>query len=428
MFPFRVVSKGVSEMADQQTPKPDGSAPQGESSQEAMPDAWRSFVEPFARAIGKELTEVTDSLKGLVGEPSEEAVAVLKSEAYSPLEELSSLLSEVPSGVLKKAVAEHLRAKVETEAQSTAAASVLSSPSFDALPQAPEDDAWLQMLRTGGDLKVDKATVVSAIRAALAARSGLYDLPADIVTRMERHAEELEEPVGADFFKLRKLLTTRSYAEIFAALEVDGQFVSQKKKTALIGRLDEILWPELLSFHSQLQNWADSWQQGMANPAAMMGAFLTMSQGGTAAMPPGVMQPPATDGLRDAADAFKEHVNRVFAGVGIPVARALAYDALKIKEVLQNPTLPSQVGAVNRDQMLKMLGANVSPDYIRLERNITRYTLAVLEYTDTTAGQEELGYLSALLMLGMQIPFDKLSGSRVQAAMRGDSRRARSER
>ncbi len=411
-------------MADQQTPKAQDSEQESTQEVSGMPDTWREFLEPFASAIGKDLASVSESLKGLAGEPGEQAILVLQSEEYSPFADLKAVLTDVPSGLLKKAVVEHLRGESKVE-ENLAAASVLASPSFDALPQAPEDDAWLQMLRTGGELKVDKATVVSAIRAALAGRSGLYDLPAEIVTRMERHAEELEEPVGPDFFKLRKLLTTRSYAEIFAALEVDGQFVSQKKKTALMARLDEILWPELLSFHGQLQNWADSWQQGMANPAAMMGAFLTMSQGGAAAMPPGVMQPPATDGLRDAADAFKEQVNRVFAGVGIPVARALAYDALKIKEVLQNPTLPSQVGAVNRDQMLKMLGANVSPDYVRLERNITRYTLAVLEYTDTTAGQEELGYLSALLMLGMQIPFDKLGSASVRTAMRPESRRVR---
>ena len=400
------------------TDKAQISANSGEP-QNGLPDEWKQYITPFAAAIGKSLEEVSDAVKSLAGDPGEAAVLVLKSEEFSSFEDIKAAFDEVPIGVLKKAVADYLREKPTVSDAAEVAASAIATPSFDALPQAPEDDAWLQMLKTGGELKVDKATVISAIRAALAGRSGLYELPAEIVARMERHAEELDEPVGADFFKLRKLLTTRSYAEIFAALEVDGQFISQKKKAVFTGRLDEILWPELLSFNAQLQSWADSWQQGMANPAAMMSAFLTMSQGAGAAMPPGMMQPPATDGLRDAADAFKDKVNRVFAGVGVPVARALAYDALKIKEVLENPTLPVQIGAVNRDQMLKMLGANVSADYVRLERNITRYTLSVLDYTDTTSGQEELGYLSALLMLGMQIPFDKLGAPQSGVAMRG---------
>ncbi len=404
--------------------KPDGSQVTGSQVTGGQPPAeWVEFVTPFAKALGLDLEEVTKKLTALAGEPGKQAILVLKSGEYAPFEELKAALPGVPTGVLKKAVADHLRADAAVEVNSVASA--MATPSFDALPQAPEDDAWLQMLRTGGELKVDKATVVSAVRAGLASRTGLYELPAEIIKRMEQHAEELDEPVGPDFFKMQKLLTTRSYAEIFAALEVDGKFVSQRKKTALMARLDEILWPEILSFQGQLQNWADSWQQGMANPAAMMGAFFSMTQGGGAAMPPGMMQPPATDGLRDAAEAFKEQVNRVFAGVGIPVARALAYDALKIKEVLENPTLPTQVGAVNRDQMLKMFGANVSADYVRLERNITRFTLAVLEYTDTTAGQEELGYLSALLMLGMQIPFEKLATGSTGAAMRPEKTTSR---
>ncbi|MCB0323616.1 MAG: hypothetical protein KDD69_08580, partial [Bdellovibrionales bacterium] len=408
-------------MSDQPTPSTNQSNP-------VLPPVWLAYLSPFADAIRMPVPEVSTALATLAGEPGEAAIGVLADEEFSPFEEIKQVLSSVPTGVLKKAVSEHLRKKPSTAEPN--AATVLSQPSFDALPQAPDDDAWLQMLKTGGTLKVDTATVISAIRAALAGRSGLYDLPSEIVTRMERHAEALEEPVGEDFFKLRKLLTTRSYAEIFAALDVDGQFVSQKKKSAFLQRLDEILWPELLSFHRQLQAWADSWQQGMANPAAMMGAFFAMSQGGRvgSALPPGMLQPPATDGLRDVADAFKDQVNRVFAGVGIPVARALAYDALKIKEVLQNPNLPAQVGAVNRDQMLKMFGANVSADYVRLERNITRYTLAVLEYTDTTSGQEELGYLSALLMLGLQIPFDKLSTLGRGVAMRPEAAQARRSR
>ncbi len=384
----------------------------------AMPSPWTDYITPFATAIGKSEEEVTTALKPLVGEPGEQAIDLLKNEEFTPFEEIKSKFDSVPVAVLKMAVQKHLRVAPEPVAASAVAP--VPTATLDALPPVPADDAWLTMLRTGGELKVSTTHVISAVRAALASRSNLYDLPNELVERMESHAEALEEPVGEDFFALRKLITQRSYAEIFAALKVDGQFVTQRRKGAFLTRLDEHLWPALLSFQDQLKAWTESWQQTMGNPAAMMGAFAAMAGGG--AMPPGMMTPPPTDSLRDAAEAVNDRVNKVFAGIGIPVSMALAYDAQRIKEVLENPSLPMQIGAVNREQMLKMLGVDVSSDYVRLERNVTRYALSIFEFPKVTSGQEELAYLTSLLMLGSQIPWDKLSGSSRSSHRRGTRR------
>lgn len=387
-------------------------------------DKWSQFITPFAAAIGKSPEDVTEALKALVGEPSEASIELLQSVEYTPEADIKSTLQGVPAAVLKRAIATHLRSNAVQ--QGTAATVIAATPSLEALPSVPDDEAWLATLKTGGELKVDSSTVISAVRAALAARSGLYDLPSALVERMESYAESLDEPVGEEFFKLRKLLTQRSYAEIFSALGIEGQFVSQRRKDTFVEKLNENLWPALLSFQGQLREWTEAWQQGMANPAAMMGAFAVMAGGG--AMPPGMMQPPATEGLRDYAEGVNDQVNRVFGGVGIPIARALAYDAHRIKQVLENPTLPLQVGAANRDQMLKMLGVDVSADYVRLERNLTRYMLGIMEYPKVTAGAEELGYLTSLLMLGSQIPWDKLgSAARFPGSRSGGGRRRATE-
>ena len=58
--------------------------------------------------------------------------------------------------------------------------------------------------------------------------------------------------------------------------------------------------------------------------------------------------------------------------------------------------------------MLRQLGVAVSATYPRLESNLTRFVLAVLRIKDQPAGNEELQYLSALFMLGSQIPWDQL--------------------
>lgn len=369
---------------------------------------WSTYIMPFATAIGSTPDAVAEALKGLVGEPGPDAIVLLKSEAHTSLDEIKGAFASVPLAKLRKAVADHLRKAEPVSAASLGAQS--GGPALDVLPVPPGDAEWLSAIKAGGDLRVDQPTIVSAIRAAVGNRVGLFDVPKLLNERMEAHAEAMEEPVGADYFKLRKLLVQRGgYAEIFAALEIEGgNFMTQTRKDALLVKLDEILWPELIGFQHQLEAWANSWQQGMSNPAVMFGAIAAMSAGGRQALPPGIMQPPATDGLRDAAETVIQRINKIFAGVGIPIARALAFDAQRIKEILENPTLPAQIGAPNREQMLKMLGVAVPSDYVRLERNVTRYALAVLELQNLTSGQEELQFLTALMMLGSQIPWDRL--------------------
>jgi hypothetical protein len=346
-------------------------------------------------------------LAAVVGNPGSEAIDALRNEEYTPFSDIQAALPSVPVARLRKAVAENLRGSASGAVASTNPMSNLSlDTSLGILPTVPDDASLLAQLKASASLKVGQPTVVLAARAALAERCGYFQIPNLLIDRMEAYAESLEETVGEDFYKLRKLISQRNYAEIYEGMPgVDGTFVSQKRRDAFLRRLDTLLWPALLSFQSQLKNWGESWQQGMMNPAATMA--LLFSGGGNHALPPGMLQPPPTDTLRDAADAVNVQINKVFAGVGVPVAMALGYDALKIKEVLDNPSLPAQIGAANRDQMLKMLGVAIAPDYARLEENLVRYLLAVLKYPSVTP-DAELGFLTALTMLGGQIPWDKL--------------------
>ncbi len=288
---------------------------------------------------------------------------------------------------------------------------VMSSAAFDGvLPSVQDDASWLTALKTGGVLKVDQSTVVAAVRAALAKRVGLYDVPAKLTTAMEAFADESEEQVDSTFYALRKQMTRRNYADIFAAIDgLDGSFVTDKRKTELMRKLDSYLWPSVLSFNGQLKGWQESWMQGAANPAMMMMAFMG---GGAGALPPGIMQAPDTAVLRDAADAVKDAINKVFSGTGVQIAAALAYEASEIKKSLEDPRLPALIGVANREQMLKKLGVAVPATYPRLETNLTRYVLAVMNLEDQAAGQEELSYLGALFMLGNQIDWSQLSGGR----------------
>ncbi len=372
-----------------------------------LPAVWLAFIGPFATLIGKTPEEVTGGLKALVGEPGEEAVSLLKNRDFAPD---ADIIAAVGTGVPKAKLAKAIAGLREVAAPATSEASVptMNTQTLDVLPQVPTDDAWMASLKVGGVLKFSPSTVIGTVSAALAARVGLYALPDKIGAAMEKHAQALEEPVGEDYYAMQTLLTRRSYAEVFAALPgVDGRFATQGRKDALLQRVNERLWGSLISFQQSLKQWVDAWQQGMSNPAAMM-SMLTVMAGGGSAVPSGMMQPPPTDTLRDAADGVVNDINYVFAGTGIPVALALAYDAQQIRKVLENPSLPAQVGAANREQMLRLLEVAVSSDYPRLERNLKQFALGVIELQNVSAGQAELQYIVALYQLGSMIPWDRL--------------------
>lgn len=310
--------------------------------------------------------------------------------------------------VAKKVVAEVQKMKAAAEPPP---ATTAAQASLDVLPTVPDDASWLDMLKIGGVAKVQVVDVIAAIRAAIASRVGLYELPDILVARMEEFAESQDEPVGENFFRLQKLVTSRSYADVLAAIGATGQFVNEKRKREMVRKLNELLWPSLQSFHGQLKGWAESWAQAGSNPAMILSVLAVGIGGGQGAvMPPGMLQPPDTAGLRDEAEGVINTINKIFGGLGIPVARAMGYDALRIREVLEDPALPAAVGATNKEQMLKMLNVAVGADYVRLERNIVRYALAIMELTKVTSGNSEYQYLGAMLQLGSAIPWDKLGG------------------
>lgn len=290
------------------------------------------------------------------------------------------------------------------------ATSDIGTSTFDEfLPSMPSDDSWLEALQTGGVLKIDKSTVIAAVRAALANRVGLFEIPDLLAKAMEEFADTTEEQVDPSFYAISKQLTRKNYAELFAAIDgLDGRFVTAARKKKLLTRIDESLWPELISFNDQLQSWLEMWTRGAVNPSSLM---MMMAAGGSGGpMPPGMMQPPDTGGLRDYALTVADTVNKAFAGTGVQIASALAYEATNIKETLANPRLPAMIGAVNRDQMLKQLGVAVSPTYPRLEQDLSRFVLCCMDVKNIPSGEAEYRYFGALASLGSQIDWTQVGG------------------
>lgn len=286
-----------------------------------------------------------------------------------------------------------------------------TATAYDAvLPNVLDDESFIAALKIGGELKVNPTSVLSAIKAAIADKLGFFNLPKSIKEKMEKYAESIDEPVSPEFFKLQKLVTTKNYADVLNALGVEGQFMNDARQNAFLRKLDVNLWNSLKGFYDQLVQYQNAWMAGVNNPGAMM-AMIALGQSNAdmgGVLPPGIMSPPDTAGLHDEAEGVITSINKVFAGVGVPVANALGYEATRIKQVLENPALPASLGAVNRDQMLKSLGVAVGADYVRLERNITRFTLAIMEFPNITDPRKESAYIVAMMQIGATISWDKL--------------------
>lgn len=329
------------------------------------------------------------------------------------MEDLAALeVDDLVGAGVKIAKARQLVAELKKPAK-TAAAPVATPvetraipSSYEALlPAIPTDDSWLNALKTGGILKVDESSYIAAIRAALADRAGLYDVPEALAKSMEKFADETEEQVDPTFYSLRKSLTRKTYGDIFAAIDgLDGAFITEGRRKEFLSRIRNNLWPAIAESYRTLDAWYQTYKASFADPSML---FAVLS----GANPAGMNTAPDTSAIHDAGDTLVNAINRVFRGTGVQVAAALAYDANTIRKTMEDPRLPAMIGAKNREMMLKKIGTNVSSNYIRLEQNIVKYVLAFVKH-DTITSDVEVNYFIAMWQLGAQINWADLDNSR----------------
>lgn len=340
---------------------------------------------------------------------------VINDLGVETLDDLASLeVADLTCVGVKLAKARKLVAELKAPAKpastaTTAAETRAIQTQFEALlPAIPSDDSWLNALKTGGILKVDESSYIAAIRAALADRAGLYNVPEALAKAMEKYADETEEQVDPTFYALRKSLTRRAYGDIFAAIDgLDGTFITEGRRKEFLGRIRETLWPAIAESYQTLDGWYQTWRASFSDPSMLLAAISGGLSGGAAGI--GMMTPPDTAALHDAGDALVDSINRVFRGTGVQVAAAMAYDASVIRNTLEDTRLPSMVGVKNREMMLKKIGASVSSNYIRLEQNLVKYVLAFAKH-DTVTSDVEVNYFVALWQLGTQINWSELGG------------------
>lgn len=354
--------------------------------------AWDTRIGAFATAVGKTPEEVTEALEVVVGPPSDKALELLSKSNVASDEDIKVALAalKIPIAVFKESLAILRGPQTNTAV----------IPGIGILPSVPDDDVFLQSLKVGGELKVGQPEILSGIRACIAKRAGLYDVPDRIKKKMEAWADSQEIPYSDKYYEVRDIISEKNYAEVLSALKIKGTHVTETGRKEFLNRMETVLWPELKSFHMLLKEWYTTYSQNLNTNAI---ASLAQGLHGGSAHP---LQVVDASGLRDAAEVVINGINKTYAGAGIPASRTLAADAIRIKKLLGDESILVATGAGTKDQLLRDLGIAVGADIIRTEMNMVQYTLAIMNLPKVET-QDEANYLLALHNLGVSIPWEK---------------------
>lgn len=384
---------------------------------------WTEVVGKFAVAIASDVNTVTAALvANAVNAPDDAGLAILADPNAMDDASWAAVFTGVKRPVLRGAVAA-LRASAAPApvalplppAPATTTSTGFGGASFRALIPIADDKAFLDGLSVGGRLNgtITTQDVVAAVRVGMAQSIGLYEVPERLVKMIEEYSSSMETPADGQVYDLLSELRERRYADILRPLGLSGSsVVSDARRTEFNRKLQETLWPGLRGFYTILKGWYENWQSQSSNPGMFANMMMAvMSGGGAGAM--GMIQPPDVSVLQDACKELITQANRLFGGLyGVPVSRAMAYDALRIVGQLNDPRLAMAAGCASRDELLKRLRIGVTEGYARTERSVALFAQNAMAVKDIS-DPELPTFAGALYMVGNTINWDDLGTDRV---------------
>jgi hypothetical protein len=284
-----------------------------------------------------------------------------------------------------------------------------------ALAAIPDDRSLLETVQRTATLRVDAADLVAAVRLRLGQSYGLDGIEGKLLRRIEERAIELEQPCPEVFFALERVLARRAHADVLAALDLPGTFVTERRQRDLLARLPA-LWRDVQAFDRALAAWDDAWRHKAAHPQAMLESLArVIHQPDQAPAAASVPDPsPLVGPFSDVVRAL----HRAFAGVGTVVARALVERTHALMELLADPRLVDACGASNRDDLLRALDLRVPNDASVRERAAVQYLLTVAELGAQDETRRVASFM-ALRDLSRDVPWALLTSAPPVASTRG---------
>lgn len=333
----------------------------------------------------------------------ESVVEKLAELGVEALEDLSALTeSDLVSAGMKLVPARKLLASLEP-------ATVVADPTTNTvysitLSSPPDSDMpWLEAIRQGHKLKNSPMIVIPGIRAAISARSNLFEVPNKLIKLIKAHADANDEPNPPIIKDIRRMLQRNRFAEVIEAIEGFEAADVTDGKDEMFARIQKHLWPALDDYRNVLAGWVQQYNETQ-NSLGNIGAVLA-GRGRTT-------PPPSTGALHDYGEAVIAALNKVYASDGAAAAAGMAGWARKIIKYLDDnkKELIVHTGAANEEQLLRMLEVESTAATVRMERNIVEFVMSIIDASKQTAGDAECDWFIALHNLGNQIPWDTLTG------------------
>lgn len=381
---------------------------------------WEAFV----AALGKTPDEIATALESVVGDVTDGAIDLLGNPDDTPDADIKTALAglKVPTALVNKAIRGIRNAPAPAPAAAPAPAPAAMAPTVRAaevmLVSAPGDDDLLKALKLGGRPEFEPVNVAAVVRAAVARRNGVFDLPERLVDAIRNESRKQRKPNPPILIQVRRELAKRSnVAAIFADLFPEegkggSAYVSEKDKTETLKALDGI-WPALIAFQGRLRAFRME-----AMTAAMTAGMATQMSGGFGFSAMG-LDPSMLMGVNldtssyvDDVEGIIDALNGVFMDQGLYASRVLAEEGARLTGILKMDGLVSAVGCTNYEDMLRELRIGVTADVIRGQTDLATWLINVVTLQEKDSASLP-GVLLALCMLGDRIPWEKLSAGSV---------------
>lgn len=269
-----------------------------------------------------------------------------------------------------------------------------------------DDDAMMAALRQQGVLQFDQLTYLAAIRALVATKYGVYNGIMNLQQLLLDFAVKNLRPAPIEYYKLKALEIRRQMGHVFAIIKIPEftysdlpVYATNKEARILIGKIDSIMIPALVEAKDEVLKWYD-----LLSRQSQDTFFVNHNMGRQTGIA-SLQAYPKVDGMLEAGKKLRVAINAALAGDEMPHAIALFREYKDFIKILDNPELPSHVGAVDRDNVLKMLGFDAKAALLRSEGCLAKFMVCMIQVEELSK-QDESVFFQLMHNLIQQIDWE----------------------
>ncbi len=296
----------------------------------------------------------------------------------------------------------------QREAQIAAERDAQKNLDLSLLAEDVNEEEWIRDLQQGGILRFQESTYIAGIKAVLAANMGVFRAVETLSKMVTDYSIKSAIPSPKLFYTLQDIITRREYGLVFAASEnnrVNGVpiYATSKDMEQLMQRMMQFFVPAILDSAQKVAKWYNDLTNQKTSDFFVEQTMHESALGQSTSYPS-----PAA--LYDAGVNLRQSINQTFAGNGIQKALAIYNEYRTFVGVLNDPDLPSSVGALDKDNVLSMLGFDANAAAVRSEAFIVKFVISMID-AERLAKGKELQFFRELHDLARQIDWSALTGN-----------------